>query len=137
MSTTTAAPEEYDTTINNSLEPSSTRAAADNTATKRTPIGSTPEFNIEGDSTEETSHQRLVVATHFMLTFISLSSAVQSLLSAGPVTLAVVAKTTAAIALSIVLGDFGTGVFHWSVDNYGSIKTPVFGSVCVAFQGTL
>jgi ubiquitin-conjugating enzyme E2 variant len=36
---------------------------------------------------------------------------------------------------SIILGDFATGVFHWSVDNYGSIKTPVFGAVCVAFQG--
>ena len=39
------------------------------------------------------------------------------------------------ITASIILGDFGTGVFHWSVDNYGSIKTPVFGSVCAAFQG--
>lgn len=39
------------------------------------------------------------------------------------------------IVSSIILGDFATGVFHWSVDNYGSIKTPVFGAVCVAFQG--
>ena len=36
---------------------------------------------------------------------------------------------------SIIFGDFATGVFHWSVDNYGSIKTPIFGAVCVAFQG--
>eukprot|EP01035_Chromulina_nebulosa_P018518 gene18518-24236_t len=36
--------------------------------------------------------------------------------------------------ISIILGDFATGVFHWSVDNYGDINTPVFGSVCAAFQ---
>ena len=43
--------------------------------------------------------------------------------------------STLAVALSIILGDIGTGIFHWSVDNYGSLKTPVFGAVCVAFQG--
>jgi len=37
--------------------------------------------------------------------------------------------------LSIIVGDFGTGVFHWSVDNYGSLRTPIFGAVCAAFQG--
>lgn len=26
-------------------------------------------------------------------------------------------------------------MFHWSVDNYGSLQTPVVGSVCAAFQG--
>eukprot|EP01039_Chlorochromonas_danica_P006493 gene6493-7159_t len=36
---------------------------------------------------------------------------------------------------SLILGDFGTGIFHWSVDNYGSKETPIFGSVCHAFQG--
>ena len=39
------------------------------------------------------------------------------------------------IVSSIILGDLATGIFHWSVDNYGSIKTPIFGSVCAAFQG--
>lgn len=33
------------------------------------------------------------------------------------------------------IGDFATGVFHWSVDNYGSINTPIVGSICAAFQG--
>ena len=31
--------------------------------------------------------------------------------------------------------DFGTGVYHWSVDNYGSGATPVVGDQIAAFQG--
>merc|ERR1712113_304885 len=37
--------------------------------------------------------------------------------------------------LGYVLADLGTGIFHWSVDNYGSGKTPIFGNVIAAFQG--
>merc|ERR1712146_168014 len=39
------------------------------------------------------------------------------------------------IYASILVGDFGTGVFHWSVDNYGNLRTPIVGSICHAFQG--
>lgn len=31
--------------------------------------------------------------------------------------------------------DFGTGVYHWSVDNYGSGATPIVGDQIAAFQG--
>ena len=31
--------------------------------------------------------------------------------------------------------DFLTGVYHWSVDNYGSGQTPLVGSQIAAFQG--
>ena len=40
-----------------------------------------------------------------------------------------------AAALAYWLADLGTGVFHWSVDNYGSKKTPVMGGIIDAFQG--
>lgn len=33
------------------------------------------------------------------------------------------------------VADFGTGVYHWSVDNYGSGQTPIVGSQIAAFQG--
>lgn len=33
-----------------------------------------------------------------------------------------------------VFADFGSGVFHWATDNYGSDKTPVLGGVIAAFQ---
>ena len=100
---------------------------------KRVPIGSTPEFAIAGDSTVETPYQRAVVALHFAVTAFNLFAAstampaFTSLYDAVPL--------VATVLGSIVLGDLGTGIFHWSVDNYGTIKTPVFGSVCVAFQG--
>lgn len=98
----------------------------------RIPIGSTPQFAIAGDSTEETAYQRAVVGAHFAASAANLWQVCQSLHVVTPLdTFAVVAT----VLLSIVAGDFGTGVFHWSVDNYGSIKTPVFGSVCAAFQG--
>ncbi|XP_058093787.1 fatty acid desaturase 4, chloroplastic-like [Magnolia sinica] len=37
--------------------------------------------------------------------------------------------------LGYVLADFGTGVYHWAIDNYGDASTPVFGSQIEAFQG--
>uniref|UniRef100_A0A7S0KQA8 Lipid desaturase domain-containing protein n=1 Tax=Ostreococcus mediterraneus TaxID=1486918 RepID=A0A7S0KQA8_9CHLO len=46
-----------------------------------------------------------------------------------------------AMAMAITIGlaywtsDLGTGIFHWSVDNYGSKDTPLLGGVIDAFQG--
>ena len=34
-----------------------------------------------------------------------------------------------------VAADFLTGVYHWSVDNYGDGQTPIVGSQIAAFQG--
>lgn len=94
--------------------------------------GSEPEFAIAGDSTTETPAQVAVVASHFVVMFANLVLAA----SVTPLTSAVdIFSLFATFVLSVVLGDFGTGVFHWATDNYGSIKTPVFGSVCAAFQG--
>jgi len=39
------------------------------------------------------------------------------------------------IALAYWTSDLGTGIFHWSVDNYGSKATPVMGGIIDAFQG--
>ena len=36
---------------------------------------------------------------------------------------------------SVVFSDFFSGIFHWSLDNYGDINTPVFGGMIAAFQG--
>lgn len=40
-----------------------------------------------------------------------------------------------AALLGYVLADLTTGIFHWSVDNYGDINTPIFGTVIDSFQG--
>jgi len=36
---------------------------------------------------------------------------------------------------SWALSDLGSGIFHWSVDNYGNGRTPVLGAIIAAFQG--
>ncbi|XP_073129306.1 fatty acid desaturase 4-like 1, chloroplastic [Henckelia pumila] len=38
-----------------------------------------------------------------------------------------------AAILGYVLGDLGTGIYHWAIDNYGTAKTPVFGSQIEGF----
>jgi ubiquitin-conjugating enzyme E2 variant len=104
----------------------------DAAARARIPKGSAPEFAIPGDSTEETPMQRALLMTHFSLASLNLAMAASAFHASS---LSDVATAVAVFALSVVVGDFGTGVFHWSVDNYGSIKTPVVGTVCAAFQG--
>lgn len=99
---------------------------------KRVPIGAVPDFALENDSIIETPAQKLFVGAHFALLFANILVALSNLSvhSVGDV-----ASLAGVVAASVVLGDFGTGVFHWSVDNYGSINTPVVGTVCAAFQG--
>ena len=113
-------------------EDRSTSAAATTVEARRVPIGAAPDFSIDDDSAVVTPLQRWLVASHFAVTLSSLGTSLASLHVAsfqGYLSLAGV------FILSVVAGDFGTGVFHWSVDNYGSLKTPVVGSVCAAFQG--
>ncbi len=45
------------------------------------------------------------------------------------------AAAAAAVLAGYVLADLGSGVFHWSVDNYGGASTPVLGSIIDSFQG--
>jgi len=45
------------------------------------------------------------------------------------------AALAATAAFSLVFSDFFSGVFHWSVDNYGDGSTPLLGGVIAAFQG--
>ena len=45
------------------------------------------------------------------------------------------ATLVASMAGAYWLSDAGTGIFHWSVDNYGSKATPVMGGIIDAFQG--
>lgn len=44
-------------------------------------------------------------------------------------------STAAAAFVGLLIADLVSGVFHWSVDNYGDRNTPVFGTVIEAFQG--
>ena len=100
---------------------------------KRVRVGSVPVLSLEGDSIEETAGQRAVVNAHFALAGANVVCAfVQSALASSPLDAACFGV---AVAASVVVGDFATGVFHWATDNYGSIDTPIVGRVCAAFQG--
>ena len=45
------------------------------------------------------------------------------------------AELLGSVAAAYWLSDVGTGIFHWSVDNYGDKNTPVMGGIIDAFQG--
>lgn len=45
------------------------------------------------------------------------------------------ASLVGAALAGYALSDLGSGIFHWSVDNYGGASTPVLGGVIAAFQG--
>lgn len=97
---------------------------------KKIRIGSQPVIAVVGDSTETTLGQQATLAAHFLMVFLNLLAAFNNVDSnANPFVYIGIFIT------SVLLGDLGTGIFHWSVDNYGSIHTPVVGTVCAAFQG--
>lgn len=75
-----------------------------------------------------------MVATFFALTGVVLArAALATALADAPAVLAV--ESLAAAAAGWLFADFGTSVYHWSVDNYGSASTPFFGFQIAAFQG--
>merc|ERR1712070_1307524 len=39
------------------------------------------------------------------------------------------------VGLGAIFGELFSGAFHWATDNYGSLRTPVVGFACAAFQG--
>ncbi|KAG1665443.1 hypothetical protein FOA52_005785 [Chlamydomonas sp. UWO 241] len=45
------------------------------------------------------------------------------------------ASIVVALVAAYVLSDLGTGIYHWSVDNYGDGTTPLVGRQIAAFQG--
>ena len=91
---------------------------------------------VEGDDLETKDWQVAVVSATFLGHALFASSAIHEMLQVNGGDVA----TTAAQALSLVaaswvLADFGSGVLHWSVDNYGNGRTPIMGNIIAAFQG--
>lgn len=114
------------------------------------PKGRTAMMVAKGDSTETQPYQvALVTATMLAHATIITASAnelitntlAQASTVAGDVpslcllTFSVLLKFLTITVGSWVAADIGSGVFHWSVDNYGNGNTPVLGSVIAAFQG--
>ena len=100
------------------------------------PKGKVSQIVVEGDSLETQPYQVAAVSLTFINHALVTSLAMSQLLSLNDgnvVTTAV--QAIVCILSSWVLADLGSGVLHWSVDNYGNGKTPIMGSIIAAFQG--
>ncbi|CAK9053481.1 unnamed protein product [Durusdinium trenchii] len=87
---------------------------------------------VEGDVLSASLRQRCIVGSMFVL--LSLGLAKVALLS-GSCAAPQVLLYACAVVAGVEFADFGTGVYHFSVDNYGSAQTPIVGSQIEAFQG--
>jgi hypothetical protein len=100
------------------------------------PKGKVANVVVEGDSLETTPQQVGIVSATFLGHALFAANAIHGLYARmdGDV------ESTAMFSLATVIAswiaaDFGSGVFHWSVDNYGNGRTPVMGNIIAAFQG--
>jgi len=101
------------------------------------PQGKVAQLVVEGDSLETKSWQRVVVWGTLLFHFGVATLSINELLTVvhqGSI-LPTILESSAVLFAAYVLADFGSGVLHWSVDNYGNGRTPIMGSIIAAFQG--
>ena len=101
------------------------------------PQGKTAVVVVEGDTLETQTYQVAIVAATFAAhTYFATSSMAAILEQNGPGNVGWALTQILALTFSSwVAADFGAGVLHWSVDNYGNGRTPVLGGIIAAFQG--
>lgn len=91
---------------------------------------------VEGDSLETKPYQVAVVSCTFLAhaAFLATSFAGMLQINGGNVVWTSVQAALLTVT-SWILADLGSGILHWSVDNYGNGKTPIMGGIIAAFQG--
>lgn len=100
------------------------------------PKGKVAQLVIEGDSLETKPYQVAIVSLTLINHALFSIMAMNQLLSInGGNVLVTAIQSLICIFSSWVLADLGSGVLHWSVDNYGNGRTPIMGSIIAAFQG--
>jgi hypothetical protein len=99
------------------------------------PKGKVSQVVVEGDSLTTTVGQRAVVWMTFLGHFGFIISSVLQInqMNHSPAITSV--ESFLLVLGSWLLADFGSGVLHWSVDNYGNGRTPIMGNIIAAFQG--
>ena len=100
------------------------------------PKGKVSQLVLEGDSLEAQPYQVAVVSATFLSHALVAGHAFSQLmnLTGGNVALST-AQAAATVLSSWLMADLGSGILHWSVDNYGNGRTPIFGGIIAAFQG--
>uniref|UniRef100_A0A7S0HD18 Lipid desaturase domain-containing protein n=1 Tax=Hanusia phi TaxID=3032 RepID=A0A7S0HD18_9CRYP len=87
---------------------------------------------VEGDILVSTNKQRAIVGVSY---FLLASLAAKGVWMLPDLSVPSVVASLAAVFLGYEFADFGSGVYHWAMDNYGSKNTPIFGTQIEAFQG--
>ena len=100
------------------------------------PKGKVANVVVEGDTTETQPYQVAAVATTFLAHAAFFTTSISQIYGLTDGNFALTAMESAAIIVSSwAFADLGSGVLHWSVDNYGNGRTPVMGNIIAAFQG--
>lgn len=92
--------------------------------------GPAPKLVIEGDTLTSTWWQKALLGGCWVTSLFVLQGILAHIHGVGDLLGAL-----GVLAYSIVFADFFSGFFHWTVDNYGGLETPIFGTVIAAFQG--
>jgi len=100
------------------------------------PKGKQSQLVVEGDTLETQPYQFAVVSATFASHAIFAAHSVAQLtaMNGGDIPLTAV-QTMATLAFSWIMADLGSGILHFSVDNYGNGRTPIMGGIIAAFQG--
>uniref|UniRef100_A0A6U3VEP9 Lipid desaturase domain-containing protein n=1 Tax=Ditylum brightwellii TaxID=49249 RepID=A0A6U3VEP9_9STRA len=100
------------------------------------PKGKVANVVVEGDNLETQPYQVAMVGGTFLGHAAFASLAISQILQQNGGDVATTAVQTLLVTLSSwVLADLGSGILHWSVDNYGNGRTPIMGNIIAAFQG--
>lgn len=100
------------------------------------PKGRVASLVVEGDSLETQPYQVAMVVGTFACHAWFASHALGQMLSINQGNLMwTIVQAVLLTVSSWILADFGSGVLHWSVDNYGNGRTPIMGGIIAAFQG--
>ncbi|GAB5359081.1 hypothetical protein AAMO2058_000513700 [Amorphochlora amoebiformis] len=100
------------------------------TEPKRKSRGKEPEMWLDDDSTEVTNTHRVTMGLVWGMSILLLTDAAQHM--TGPMD-SLLAPLV--VGFTMLFADAFSGLFHWAVDNYGNLKTPIFGSIIHSFQG--
>jgi len=91
---------------------------------------------LEGDTLETQSYQVAAVAATFLGHAAFASMAISQMMNLNDGNAALTSlESLAVIASGWFLADLGSGLLHFSVDNYGNGRTPILGGLIAAFQG--
>lgn len=107
----------------------------DNSGLER-PKGKVAMTVVDGDSLETKPYQVILVVSTLLGHAAFFTTALMGLwVQQDGQFLSTIVQAIAIVLSSWVLADLGSGILHWSVDNYGNGRTPIMGGIIAAFQG--